>query len=101
MSKPEKEREELCVSARKSTKELRRKFKERAAEIKLQVKRNIELKLEKEKEQQQKRLLREEDLVNEIQLWGLWQSQEEVDSALRRIKTKTEKIISTEISTEI
>ena len=92
MSTTVKEREELCTSARKNTNELRRKFKERANEIKMQVRRNIEMKLAKEKEQQQKKLQRAEDLVNEIQLWGLWQSGEEVDSALKRIKTQGDKL---------
>lgn len=56
MSKPEKERQELCVTARKSTKELRRKFKVREQEIKTQVRRNVELKIHKEKELAQKRI---------------------------------------------
>ncbi|XP_060574411.1 uncharacterized protein LOC132732081 [Ruditapes philippinarum] len=89
MSKPEKERAELCISARKKTKELRQKFKVRVNEIKIEMKRNVELKLLKEKELQQRKLQKQEELVNEIQLWGLWQSQEEVDSAISREKTKT------------
>ena len=51
ISKPKPERDAICTNARKSTHELRRKFKERSHAIRSEVKRIIETKIQMKKEQ--------------------------------------------------
>ncbi|WAQ97663.1 hypothetical protein MAR_030353, partial [Mya arenaria] len=36
--------------------------------------------------------IKKEEIIDNVQLWALWQTEDEVDSGLSLIKTKTEKI---------
>ncbi|WAR05051.1 SPIN3-like protein, partial [Mya arenaria] len=90
--KTEKEKEVILNKARKDVKHLRRAFKQRNAQIETERRRILAEKREKAEQAEQNRIKKREDITDNVQLWGLWQTEQEVDSSLSRIKTKTEQV---------
>ncbi|WAQ95042.1 SPIN3-like protein [Mya arenaria] len=90
--KTEKEKEVILNKARKDVKHLRRAFKQRNAQIETERKRILAEKREKAEQAEQNRIKKREDITDNVQLWGLWQTEQEVDSSLSRIKRKTEQV---------
>ncbi|WAR00569.1 SPIN4-like protein [Mya arenaria] len=77
---------------KKDVKHLRRAFKQRNAQIETERRRILAEKREKAEQAEQNRIKKREDITDNVQLWGLWQTEQEVDSSLSRIKTKTEQV---------
>ena len=91
MNKEVKDITILCKDARKRTKQLRKAFKERQAVMERETRCLVEEKLQAAQQREENRQKRLEGYVNEVQAWGLLQSIEEVDSAVRTLKTKRDK----------
>jgi uncharacterized protein YbaP (TraB family) len=73
-------------------KRLRKSYQHRLHIIHEETKRKLNEKLAEEAAKEERRIQKLESYVNDIQIWGLWQSQDEVMSALSILKTKKDKI---------
>ena len=73
-------------------KSLREASKIRRGQMEIEQRQLLQEKLEKAQRLEQSKVEKKEKLTDNIQMWGLWQSEEEVDSALKRVKTKTDKV---------
>lgn len=89
--KSQKEREKIVSEARADVKSLRKKFKQRHVETESKRREILHEKFEKAERTEHAKIQRKEELTNDIQIWSLWQTDQEVDSALSRIPKKTEK----------
>lgn len=88
------EKSSLLKNARKDVKEARKKFRDRVLEIERQRRLILEQKEKEREAAEKKRLKRLEEYTNSIFLWGLWQSEEQVEFHLNTVikssKDKTE-----------
>jgi len=90
-SKSKEEKEDLLTKARKDVKKMRKKFAERKKDIEEERKARLNAARQKSEAQQRKRMQRKEAMTDEILLWGLWQSEQDVDSAIERLTTVKDK----------
>jgi hypothetical protein len=89
-SKTDKERQQLMDFARKE-KKVRQKFKERRNQIHQERQRILQEKVLEEERKKTARIKKLENYTNQILIWGLWQTEEEVDQELSRSKTQSDK----------
>lgn len=90
-SMQENERDQLMTKARIEGKDIRNKFKSRLKDIetkRLEIQEERRRKLE---EIEKKRLQDMEKMTNDICFYGLWQSKAQVNEALQRLQTDSEK----------
>ena len=90
-SKSEKDKEELLSHARKNVKKMRKKFEERQKMIEEQRKAKLNAARQKSEQIEKQRLKRKEGMTNDILIWGLWQSEADVDSEMESLQTQTDK----------
>ncbi|WAR13431.1 hypothetical protein MAR_027611 [Mya arenaria] len=83
--KSESEKEKLLSDAKKDVKSMRQKFVNR--KIAIENARQERLNAADRKQ----RMRRKEQITDEILLWGLWQSEEDVESATERLSTDKDK----------
>lgn len=83
---------ELVASARKEVSSIRKKFKHRQAIIVERRREKLEEARRVKEAHELRKVLRQENITTEIIYFGLWQSADQVDSALHTIKSKTEKL---------
>ncbi|XP_071149165.1 uncharacterized protein [Mytilus edulis] len=91
-NKPAGERHSLLEMARKDEKKMREKFKARKKVIELERQQILQEKIQETERKKEARLKKVEHYTNQVLIWGLWQSEEEVDQALLGLKTKKDKI---------
>jgi hypothetical protein len=88
------EKSSLLKNARKDVKEAHKKFRDRVLEIERQRRLILEQKEKEREAAEEKRLKKLEDYTSSIFLWGLWQSEEQVEFHLNTViksnKDKTE-----------
>lgn len=87
-----KEKEQLLSAARKEVKVVKSKFKDRVQAIKESQKEALLAKIKKSEELKAQRLRKKEQQTNDIVFWGLWQNDQQVESALREIQTTKQKV---------
>ncbi|XP_033730479.1 uncharacterized protein LOC117319875 [Pecten maximus] len=83
---PDDEKKRVIESSRKEGRELRQKFKERLKEIeqkRLDAQKRKQLEL---KRLEQQRILKAENLTNDVCFYGLWQSVSQIEEGLSRLK---------------
>jgi hypothetical protein len=90
-SKRDKERQQLMDFARKEEKKVRQKFKERRNQSHQERQRILQEKVLEEERKKAARIKKIENYTNQILICGLWQREEEVDQALSRSKTQSDK----------
>lgn len=93
-SKTDKEKRELLSNARNNVKKMRKKFVERKNEIEEQRRARLNAARQKSEAIQKQRMKRKEVMTNDILIWGLWQSEQEVDSAIERLTTMKDKRVA-------
>lgn len=89
---PPYEREKIIANSRKGGREIRKLFKDRLQEIenkRLEAQRRKQMELERlEKE----RIKRAEEMTNDVCYYGLWQSQQQVEEVMGRLRNEKELI---------
>lgn len=87
---PPDEREKIIENSRKGGREIRKLFKDRLQEIenkRLEAQRRKQMDLERlEKE----RIRRAEEMTNDVCYYGLWQSQQQVEEGMGRLRNEKE-----------
>ncbi|WAQ97233.1 hypothetical protein MAR_029923 [Mya arenaria] len=86
--KTDNEKESLVKNARKDVNHLRQSFKLRHLRIEEDRRRLLAEKREKAHQAELNKFKNKEEIIDNVQLWGLWQTEDEVDSGLSLIKTK-------------
>jgi len=90
-TKDESEVQKLILSSRQEVKNEKKKFKIRECGIREKRLENLRLQFEKKAKQEENRIKKLEKETTEIQYYGLWQSEEQVDSELGMIGNEKEK----------
>ncbi|XP_053392120.1 uncharacterized protein LOC128554835 [Mercenaria mercenaria] len=86
------EKEAIVIAARRDVQSLRLKYKQRRDQVEIERKRLLAEKREQAERSEANRIRKKENITDKVQLWGLWQTEEEVDSGLDLLKTKVDKI---------
>jgi len=90
--KSEKDRELLVSQARGDVKKLRQTFKARHEQLEIERRQMLNEKREKMQQAERAKMEKREKLTDEVQIWGLWQTEEEILSSLSRIGKKTDRV---------
>ena len=67
---------------------MKEKFKARKKVIELERQQILQEKIQETERKKEARLKKVENYTNQVLIWGLWQTEDEVDQALLRLKTK-------------
>ena len=91
-NKGEQKKAELTSYARREEPKYRSKFRDRIAAIQLEQRQIIKEKLIELERKYQLKIQKKIVMTDDICVWGLWQTELEVDQSLNAIATKTDKI---------
>jgi hypothetical protein len=91
-SKSENTSKALVAAARKDVQNLRKQFKLRHEVIREKRREKIQEDRLLKEAAEAKKVRKQENITNDVILYGLWQSQEQVDTMLATISSKVEKV---------
>lgn len=91
-AKSSKEKAALFAKSRKAVRKARNSFKERQTQIHEARRAAITAKMKAAEEMKARSLQRKQKLTDDIVHWGLWQSEETINSCIRVLTNKKDKV---------